>query len=150
MGNSRSVALKQLDEERDSAAREVFERAVQIAVRLAKRLLEQFTTPHVEELFLYHVLDHFDHLPAAERAALLDQFGHDGGQLVVTTANPLDSESESKWRAALSERVGHGSRIAFTTDKGLIAGAELKFSRATLRFSWRDAIANAQRELSQT
>ena len=43
-----------------------------------------------------------------------------------------------------------GSRIAFTTDKGLIAGAELKFSRATLRFSWRDAIANAQRELSQT
>jgi F-type H+-transporting ATPase subunit b len=146
----RSLALKQIDEERDRAARDVFERAVQISMRLAKRLLQQIAAPHVEELFLYKVLDHLDHLSAAERAALLDQFGHDGGQLIVATANPLDSEGESKWRAALSERVGQGSRIAFTTDKELIAGAELKFPRATLRFSWRDAIADARRELDQT
>ena len=145
----RSAALKRMDEEQDSAAREVFDRAVQIAVRLARRLLQQFAAPLVEELFLQRVLDHLDHLAPTERTALLDQFGHDGGQLMVTTAYPLDSDGESKWRAALNERVGARSRIAFTTDKGLIAGAELRFPHAILRFSWRDAIADAQRELRQ-
>ena len=145
----KSATLKHVDEERDSAAHEVFDSAVKIAMRLAQRLLQQFAAPRLEELFLYRVLDHLDHLAPAERAALLGQFGHDGGQLIVATAYPLGPESESKWRVALSERLGGRSQIAFTTDTGLIAGAELKFPHAILRFSWRDAIADVQRELNQ-
>ena len=144
----KSAALKRVDEERDSAAREVFDRSVQIAISLAQRLLQPFAGPRAEELLLDRVLDHLDHLAAAERAALLGQFGRDGGQLVVTTAYPLASEGESKWRAALGERLGGRPQIAFAIDRSLIAGAELKFPHAILRFSWRDSLADAQRELN--
>ncbi len=143
-----SAALKRIDEERDGAAREVFDRSVQIAVSLAQRLLQAFAGPRVEELLLDRVLDHLDHLAAAERAALLAQFGQDGGQLVVSTAYPLASDDESKWRAALDQRLGGRPRIAFAIDQSLIAGAELKFPHAILRFSWRDSLADARRELN--
>ncbi len=102
----KSAALKSIDEERDSAARQVFERAVQIAISLAQRLLQPFAGPRAEELLMDRVLDHLDHLAAPERAALLGQFGRDGGQLIVTTAYPLAADGESKWRAALGERLG--------------------------------------------
>ncbi len=144
----KAAAGKRLDEERDSAAREVIDRSIQIAIGLAQRLLQQFSAPGLEELFLNRVLDHLDHLGAAERAALLGQFGHDGGQLIVATAYPLGAEAEAKWRATLSERLGGHSQIAFATDKELIAGVELKFPHAVLRFSWRDALDDARRELN--
>ena len=144
----KSVALKRIDEERDNAAREVFERSVQIAIHLAQRLLEQFAGPRAEELILDRVLNHLDHLVTAERAALYGQLGQDGAELTVITAHPLASGSESKWRAALSERLGGMPQIAFAIDQDLIAGVELKFPHAILRFSWRDSLADAQRELN--
>ncbi len=142
----KAAASKRVEEERDTASRELFERSIQIAVGLAQRLLQQFFAPGLDELFLERVLDHLDHLAAADRAAFASEFGRDGAQLIVTTAYPLSPAGESKWRAALSERLGH-SQITFATDKDLIAGAELKFPHAVLHFSWRDALADAQREL---
>lgn len=143
----KAAASERVQEERDRATRELFERSIQIAVGLAQRLLQQFSEQGLEELFLERVLEHLDRLSTVERAALLGEFGRDGGQLIVTTAYPLSSVGESKWRATLSERLGSHSQIAFATDKKLIAGAELKFPHAILHFSWRDALADAQREL---
>jgi len=143
----RSAALKRIEEERDTAASEVFDRAVDIGVRLAQRLLRQFAAPRVEELFVGRVIDYLDHLTPLERTALLGQFEHDGAALIVTTASVLDSAAESKWRAALSERLGVQSQITFCADPELIAGAELKFPHAILRFNWRDTLADARREL---
>jgi F-type H+-transporting ATPase subunit b len=144
----KAASLKSLNEERDAAAREVTDRSIQIAVGLAQRLLRQFSAPGLEELFLISVLDRLDHLAAPERAALTGQFGHDGGQLTVVTADALSPEAESKWRAALNQRLGGRSQIAFAADKELIAGVELKFPHAVLRFSWRDALDDARRELN--
>ncbi len=143
----KAAASKRVEEERGTASRELFERSIQIAVGLAQRLLQQFSAPGLEELFLERALDHLDHLSAADRAALISEFGRDGAQLIVTTAYPLSPAGESKWRATLSERLGEHSQIMFVTDKDLIAGAELKFPHAILHFSWRDALADAQREL---
>lgn len=144
----KAAALGRIEEERDSATRDLFERSIQIAVGLAQRLLRQVSAPEIEELFLERVLDHLDHLSPTERAALLAEFRRDESRMLVTTANPLSSAGESKWRASLSERLGSGAQIAFATDKDLIAGAELKFPHAILHFSWRDALADAQRELT--
>jgi F-type H+-transporting ATPase subunit b len=145
----KSVMLKQLDEERDNAAREISDRAVQIAVQLADRLLRQFAAPRLDDLFLDRLLNHLDHLTAAERAVLLDQSEPDRGSLLVTTASPLDSDTESKWRGALTSRLGASPHMTFAVDKDLIAGTELKFPLAVLRFSWRQALAEAQQELTQ-
>jgi F-type H+-transporting ATPase subunit b len=144
----KSAALKRLDEERDDAAREVFDQSVQIAVHLAERLLLQLAGPRVDDLFLDRVLDRFDHLSATQRAALFGDTRNDRAQLIVATAYPLNGNAEAKWRSALSERLGAQPQIEFTIEQGLIAGAELKFPRAVLRFSWRDCLTDAQRELN--
>jgi F-type H+-transporting ATPase subunit b len=145
----KAAALKRLEEERNLASQQVFAQSIQIAVRIAQRLLQQFPAPCMEDLFLARVLDHLDQLSAVERAELLGDAAHDDHQLLVTTAAPLDSEAAEKWRAALCERFGARSRIEFSSDAELIAGAELKFPRAILRFSWRDALNQAERELAQ-
>jgi F-type H+-transporting ATPase subunit b len=145
----KSAMLKQVEEERENAASEMGDRAVEIAVQLADRLLRQCAAPLLDELFLDRLLDHLDRLTTAERAALLDQSGPDRGSLFVTTASPLDPNSESKWRSALTRHLGLSPHITFAVDKSLIAGTELKFPLAVLRFSWRQALAEAQQELTQ-
>jgi len=149
IGKLKSAMLKQLDEERENAAREISDRAVQIAVQLADRLLRQCAAPFVDELFLDRLVNYLDRLTTAERAALLDQSGPGRGALFVTTASPLGPDAESKWRMALAEHLGVSPHITFAVDKDLIAGTELKFPLAVLRFSWRQALAEAQRELIQ-
>ena len=146
----KSAMLKQLDEERENAAREMSDRALQIAVQLAGRLLRQCTAPLLDELFLERLLNHLDHLTMAERAALLDQSGPHRGVLLVTTASPLDTDTQSRWRSTLTRHLGVSSDISFAVDQELIAGTELKFPLAVLRFSWRQALAEAQQELGQS
>jgi F-type H+-transporting ATPase subunit b len=145
----KSAMLNQIDQERENAAHEMSDQAVEIAVQLADRLLRQCSAPALDELFLHRLMDYLDRLSAAERAALLDQSGPDSGSLSVTTASPLDPDSESKWRGALTRHLGGERRITFAVDKSLIAGTELKFPLAVLRFSWRQALAEAQQELTQ-
>jgi F-type H+-transporting ATPase subunit b len=145
----RSTACGRLADEREHAERELFGRSVQIAVELAENLLGRFAVSGLDELFLDQVLDHLDHLTAAERAALLGQVGDDDGRLVLTTAYPMDTDAQSKWDAALKQRLGAASRIAFTNDLKLIAGVELKFPHAIIRFNWRDSLVQAQRELNE-
>lgn len=148
MEKLKAAAVKQVEEDQDNVARQMFDRSIQIAIGLARRLLQPFAASGLEELFLGRVIDHLDHLSAVERAALLSEFGRDGAHLIVTTAYPLSPADESKWRATLSERLGHNPQISFATDKELIAGAELKFPHAILHFNWRDTLADAQRELN--
>jgi ATP synthase F0 subunit b len=144
----KTAALGRVAEEREAAGRQVFARSIKIAVQLAQHLLEQFSAPRLDDLFLERVLDHLAHLSAAERSALLGEFGRDGSHLLVTTAYPLSIEAESKWRAMLAEQLGARAQIEFSADPALIAGAELGFPHAVLRFSWRDALADAQRDLN--
>ena len=145
----KSAMFKQLDEERENAARDISNRAVEIAVQLADRLLRQCAAPLLDELFLDRLINHLDHLTAAERAALFDQTGPGGGSVFVITASPLDPERESKWRGTLTQHLGISPHITFAVDQNLIAGTELKFPLAVIRFSWRHALAEAQQELTQ-
>jgi F-type H+-transporting ATPase subunit b len=145
----RSAMLKQLDEERESAINEVSDRAVEIAVQFAERLLRQCAVPPLDELFLQRLLNHLEHLAPGERAAMLDQSASGLGTLWLTTAYPLDANTESKWRNAVARHLGLSPTITFAVDKDLIAGTELKFPHAILRFSWRQALAEAQQQLNQ-
>jgi len=113
-------------------------------------LARQFAAPRLDELFRDRLLSHLDHLTPAERAALRDQSAPGRGSLIVTTASALDSDTESKWRRVLASHLGESPQMTFAVDKDLIAGMELKFPLAVLRFSWRQALAEAQRALTQS
>jgi len=143
----RSQALKRLDEERTAAGNELFERTIALATELAERLLRETAGPSMERPFLGRVIDYLDRLPAAERARLLSQSSN--GALMVTTAHPLDIQQQSEWRDQLAQRLSTGLSVKFGADPTLIAGVEVTFPHAVLRFNWRDTVATALIELQK-
>jgi len=143
----RSQAAAQLNEERATAAQELFSQTIELAMNLAERLLRELTFPSIDHAFMTRVLDYLDGLSAPERAALVSHL--DQTPLVVTTAHPLEAGEESEWRQQLAKRIGGAAEIKFTTDPALIAGAEITLPSAILRFNWRDALTIAARAINR-
>ena len=61
------------------------------------------------------------------------------------TAAALPTESAENWRVRLRRSLGDGIAVEFIVDPALVAGAELHFPNAVLRFSCRSAL-EAMRE----
>lgn len=146
-GKIKAQALARLNEERSAAVEELFGRTVDLAANLAERLLRELAIPSIEQAFLSRVTDYLDRLPDGERAALFSQLGGDHGPLAITTAHPLDPPEEAAWRDQLAKRIGAAVDIRFAADPALIAGAEIAFPQAILRFNWRDSLAAARAEI---
>jgi len=142
----RNQATAQLGEERAAAAQDLFSRTVDLAVSLAQRLLNELPLPSIEHAFLIRVLEYLDRLSAEERAALISHLS--ANSLIVTTAHRLDNAEEAQWREQLEKRIGATTDIKFKNDPALIAGAEITFPNAILRFNWRDALTTASRSIN--
>jgi F-type H+-transporting ATPase subunit b len=140
----RDQAVKRLDEERAAASNELFERTVALATNLAGRLLGELDIPSIQP-FLGRVIDYLDRLPAEERAKLISESS--ASALLVKTAHPLDVQEQSQWYEQLAKRLGADFSIKFSADPTLIAGVEVTFPHAILRFNWRDCLAAALKEL---
>jgi F-type H+-transporting ATPase subunit b len=141
----RARALKRLDEERTAASDELFERSLALATTLAERLFRELAVPSMEQPFLGRVIDYLDRLPVEGRDQLLARSS--AGALTVTTAHPLGAEEQSEWHAQLAKRLGADFSIKFSADPTLIAGVEITFPHAILRFNWRDSLAAALKGL---
>ena len=141
----RDQAVKRLDEERAAASSELFERTVALATNLAERLLRELGNPSIEQPFLGRVIDYLERLPAEERAKLISQSS--ASAVSVTTAHPLSVEDQSQWHEQLAKWLGPAFSIEFNADPALIAGVEVTFPHAILRFNWRDSLAVALKEL---
>ncbi len=143
----RDQAAKRLDEERAAASNDLFERTVALATNLAERLLRELDFPSIEQPFLGRVIDYLDRLPAEERAKLISQSS--SSALLVTIAHPLGVQEQSQWHEQLAKRLGADFSITFSADPTLIAGVEITFPHAILRFNWRDSLAAALKELRE-
>jgi F-type H+-transporting ATPase subunit b len=138
-------ALKRLDEERATASDELFERTIALATSLAERLLRELALPSIEYPFLGRVMNYLDRLSPQERARLFPKAS--AGALLVTTAHALGVQEQAQWREQLAKRLGADLNITFSDDSTLIAGVEINFPHAILRFNWRDSLATALKEL---
>ena len=138
-------ARKRIEEERAVVGEELFARTVQLAGLLAEQLLRDLALPSIEKPFLARVLDYLDRLPEHERAGLGSQLG--GNDLLVTTAHVLGPDEETEWRNQLQKRIANGGSIKFRADPALIAGAEITFPHAVLRFNWRDGLVAAGKQI---
>ena len=141
----RAQAQTKISEERVAAAEELFSRTIEMAAGLAERLLRELALPSIERPFLGRVIDYLDRLPAQERANLVSHLG--ANTLTVTTAHQLDVNEEAEWREQLQKRIGNSATLKFRADPALIAGAEITFPHAILRFSWRESLAAASKEI---
>jgi F-type H+-transporting ATPase subunit b len=138
---------RQLDEERGRALAELRGAAVTLACQLASRLLREAGSPAVTAALFNRIEAKLGELPPEQLAALRRDLAGGAG-LEVAVAASLDPAEQARWCERLQQVLGP-TAIAFRTDPELMGGAELHLPSAALRFSWRDALQAAQRELEE-
>ncbi|HEX8011050.1 MAG TPA: hypothetical protein VF814_08960 [Casimicrobiaceae bacterium] len=139
-------ARKALGAEREQALAEARRAALDLGAQIAGRLLAAVSAELQGDAWMERVVRHLATLPQAERAALVEQVAH-GAALKVVTASSLSAQGSEAWRARLRRSLGDGIAVAFEVDPQLVAGAELHFPNAVLRFSWQSAVASARAEI---
>jgi F-type H+-transporting ATPase subunit b len=140
-------ARQALEEERQQALDRLFDRSLDLSTEIAARLLQQTGIADADGALFERLVDHLNGLSADQRASLLAPA--DGtAQVRVVTAHPLDDAARRRWRERLAAALGDGAQIVFDSGADLLAGAELRFPHATLRFTWRGALDDLRRELA--
>jgi F-type H+-transporting ATPase subunit b len=141
------TARKALAAERGLALTEAKRAALDLGTDIARRLLAEVPVQLRAEAWLARIEEHLATLPRTEKDALAQQLV-DGTQLTVVTASALPAETAEAWRARLNRTLGDRAPINFDTDRHLVAGAELHFPNAVLRFSWQSALAAMRAEIA--
>jgi F-type H+-transporting ATPase subunit b len=141
------AARKTLATERGLAMAEARRAALDLGTDIAGRLLDQVPIKLCAEAWLARIEEHLAALPQTEKDVLARQLV-DGAQLTVVTATALSAEANKIWRARLQKTFGDRVAIGFDTDRHLVAGAELHFPSAVLRFSWQSALAQIRAEIA--
>jgi F-type H+-transporting ATPase subunit b len=139
-------ARKTLASEREQALAEAQRIALDLGADFAQRLLAQVPMQLRAEAWIERIEQHIDALPKPERDALIQQFSEDNSLTVVSAAT-LSAPTAEKWRERLCHLFGKQIAIVFNVDPRLIAGAELHFPTAVLRFTWQNALAAARSEV---
>jgi F-type H+-transporting ATPase subunit b len=139
-------ARKTLASERQHASEETRRLALDLGAEFAQRLLADVPMRLRAEAWIERIEQYLEALPRPERDALSQQLAQ-GNLLTVVTAAPLSSPMAETWQDRLRHALGKSIAIAFEVDPQLIAGAELHFPTAVLRFSWQNALAAARSEI---
>ncbi len=128
--------------DREAAENAWAERAGQLAIDIAGRLLARLKGPAVLDAFLAWLVDEIRNLPEGVRATMAD-----GAGLQVVTATPLDAAQQERCRKLIGDVLGTEPPMAFVTDVDLIAGLELRGTHLVIRNSWRADLERIRTEL---
>ena len=137
---------KTLASERESALDEARRLALDLGADLAQRLLAEVPMQYRAEAWIERIEQHLKAMPQAERDALVRQLA-DGKPLTIVTACALPPATADQWNARLRQSLGVAGAMTFAVDPARIAGAELHFPTAILRFSWQSALAATRTEV---
>jgi F-type H+-transporting ATPase subunit b len=132
--------------EREKSLAEARKSALDLGTDIACRLLADVPAGRDGDAWLQRVEDYLALLPKEEVEALARQLD-DHAAVTVVTASPLAGETAGMWRSRLQRLLGDKNTIAFDVNPDLIAGAELHFPGAVLRFSWQSALAAVRAEI---
>ena len=128
-----AAATSAIARQRDAAEKVWSERASQLAVEIAKRLLGRLDGPVVSEAFLGWLLQEIRMLPEPVRNAMTA----DGIVLDLISATPIDPADQERYGQAIGAAFGARPGITFKTDPALIGGLELRGPYLVVNNSWR-------------
>jgi F-type H+-transporting ATPase subunit b len=137
---------EKLAAERAEALSEARLASLDFGLDIARRLLGEVPAALRAEAWLEKIEDTLAALPAERRAGLAEAAGGDLALRVVTATRLADATME-EWRKRLDRALGNHAAITFDVDPELVAGAELYFPHAILRFSWRDSLATLREKI---
>lgn len=141
----RAQAEKVLATQRDNAQALVEERATQLALDIAKRLLERLPEGMRVAAFIEGLVVALEQLPAGERQALAAETR----PLTLCSARALTPEELEDCRRELARTLGHSPELTQSVDPGLIAGLELEGVSVVVRNSFRADLARLSTELNR-
>jgi F-type H+-transporting ATPase subunit b len=139
-------ARREVESEKDVALDTLESKAVDLAVAIAQRMLEEVAAAPIAEAFLERLCRHIDTLPAERLRALGDELK--GRELLIATAPAVSEEVAKRWSDVIAEHLGRKIAARFVHDASLVTGVELRFPHTTLSFSWRDGLRAALEELT--
>ena len=139
-------ARKILAEEREKALDEARRAALDLGFDIAARLIAELPIAPCATAWSERIAQYLKDLPKAELADLGRQLA-DGTPLLVITALELPAAAAETWRSELRRILGDRVTVAFAADPRLVAGAELHFPAAILRFSLASALATLRAEI---
>lgn len=139
LGNARKTLAAEREKAFDAARRA----ALDLGTDMARRLLDAIPLGLRAEAWLEHIEAHLKGLTEQERKHLA---GRGDGPTVVTPF-PLSEDTQHIWTSRLRTALGDSLAISFDVDPKLIAGAELHFPTAILRFSWQSTITALRAEI---
>jgi F-type H+-transporting ATPase subunit b len=150
-GEREAVALlaearKTLSEERARALTELRRMALDLGAEIASRLIADVPLTLRAEASIEHIEGYLKDLPKKEEDALCRQLA-DKARLKVVTASALPAEITELWSSKLRRHFKSDIGIEYSVDARLIAGAELHFPNAILRFSWQTALDAMRAEI---
>jgi F-type H+-transporting ATPase subunit b len=137
---------KSLAEERGRALAEARRVALDLGSEIAARLLAEVPMKLRAEAWIERIEQHLAELPKAERDALTEPPA-ETVPVKIVTASALSPAVAEEWRLRLRRTLGNRLVIAFDADEDLVAGAEVHFPNAVLRFSWQSALAAMRAEI---
>lgn len=140
-----STTREALASERAEALNEARRIALDLGADFAQKLLAEMPAQYRAQAWIEHIEAHLKTLPAAEREALARQVAGDA-DLKIVTACALPAAAAAQWKTRLQQALGLSADMTFEVDPALIAGAELHFPTAILRFSWQSVLLAARTE----
>jgi F-type H+-transporting ATPase subunit b len=134
-----------IENDRITMERTLRERAGDLAVVIARRLLQRLPAKAATACLLEVVTTAVAELPEDERRKLAAA----GGPLEIITAVKLDERQQTECREALGPILGQVPSLVFRTDPALIAGAELRNAQMLIRSSWQADLEHIAAKLRQ-
>jgi F-type H+-transporting ATPase subunit b len=141
--NARSEAQTAIARERDTMQHGLDARAGELAITIARRLLQPLPAAAITTAMLHALVEKIAAMPEAERNRLASP----GAMAQIVTAASLDEAEQAACRVMLSNVLGEPTDLQFSVDPTLIAGIELRLPHALIRNSWRADLERIQQEL---
>lgn len=139
-------ARKSLASERAAALAEARRFAFDLAVTMARKLLDEFPPELRADAWLSRIESYLAELPPEQRTDIAGQLSS-GATLRVVSAVALSDSIKAEWQQRLDRALDATLSIEFDLDPALIAGVELHFPHTILRFSWRSVLDSAQTKI---
>ncbi len=144
----RGEAEAAIARDRAAADEAIIDRAGELSVDIAQRLLARFPHQDILYAFIDEICREVRALSSAARESLASAAAT-GHPIEVVTAAPLSGEQTQHVRGALKEAFGVELPFAFRGNPAIIAGIELKGQNVIIRNSWRADLDRIRRELSR-
>jgi len=143
----RGEAAATIARDRVAAEETIIDRASELAVAIAQRLLARFPDQDVFDTFVDEICREVCELSPEARETLA--FATTAHPIEVVTAAPLSDEETQHLRTALKRAFGAELPFKFQIDPAIIAGIELKSQNMIIRSSWRADLDRIRHELSR-